>query len=480
MRVCVGPASTSLEPVRNMIHRTRGRLGRLPAVVLFCLSLAASASPASATTRVITWNMHSRYANKTEATVGLLPPLVPLAGPTGLRSWVVLPNGYTSQRCWPVLYLLHQVGAPDAWLQQQIVYANLPAIVVIPGGGDTWYTNWWNSGARVPGFENWVFNELMPKVSKSFAVCPERNMHAIAGASMGGYGAVYLASQRPDYFGTVGSFSGVLDLADPVIQYGYIGYKQIWGPPGAAYEFGHDPTYLLPNLANTRIFASVGNGTPISSQSDDSRLAVGLEAVMRNQVTLFRAAAAKAHVPVHFDEHAGTHSQDNANVSLQDFMAYNPFAKVVLSPATWRYSTIGSQWRGVGVSLPVPGSADDGGDVLVQPRDVDRVGQRAGHDAIRRWAAFHRRAAVRAAQRRRSPRQHPHADLQGKGAAGQSLRAPEHHPPPRTAGRDLHRPEAGAGPSIPPHRVPADRSKLQPQLLRGRPGARQSPAAMSH
>ncbi|MFC4606252.1 alpha/beta hydrolase-fold protein [Streptomyces maoxianensis] len=44
---------------------------------------------------------------------------------------------------------------------------------------------------------------------------PAKQGRAIAGHSMGGFGAFHYAEDRPDLFSYVGSFSGGLDLQDP-------------------------------------------------------------------------------------------------------------------------------------------------------------------------------------------------------------------------------------------------------------------------
>jgi S-formylglutathione hydrolase FrmB len=320
----------------------------LALMVGFLLSLSPILPSASASQRVVTWNLRSKYVTKAEAVTGLPSSLVAITGPTGLRSWIVLPSGYTARRCWPVLYLLHAAGAADEWLGAQTIYQNLPAIVVIPGGGPGQYTNWWSGGARSPGWENWFFDELMPRVSKTFSVCPQRRDHAIAGSSMGGFGAMYLASQRPEYFGTAASFSGVIAISDPVIEFGFGSYSAVWGPPGGFYELGHDPSYLLPNLSHTRLFVYVGNGTPIVPVSPAERQAGALgEAVMRSEASVFLAAAHHDHIGVRFEEHDGLHTQNNWDLALAHLITSNPFGRVADSPKTWQLTTTeqhGTAW----------------------------------------------------------------------------------------------------------------------------------------
>ena len=312
---------------------------------------ATSTLPTSTTTstqQVITLNPESRYVSPSQAVYGLTGTTEQETGPTGLQSWVVLPAGYTSTRCYPVLYLLHAADTVHEWLDQATLYSGLQAIVVVPGGGNGEYTNWWNGGKRSPGWESWFYDELMPQIETQFPICPQRSEHAIAGSSMGGYGAMFLAAEDPGYFGTAASFSGVIDISNPVIEYGFNIYSQVWGKPGSFYAVGHDPGSLIRNLAHTRLFVYDGNGTPVNSQDVDTGDEALIEGVMRSEATSFVSAAQAAKVPVTFVQHAGIHDQDNWNISLSDFLAANPFGSVQTSPSNWTYTTVaqaGAAWN---------------------------------------------------------------------------------------------------------------------------------------
>jgi S-formylglutathione hydrolase FrmB len=125
---------------------------------------------------------------------------------------VLLPDGWSRKRAYPVLYLLHGHGdAFDSWATPQNgdllhIAAGFRGIVVMPEGGRGWYTNWWAG----PAWQTYHLDELIPLVEKRLKIAPGRANHAVAGLSMGGEGAMYYASQRPGYFGAVASFSGVL------------------------------------------------------------------------------------------------------------------------------------------------------------------------------------------------------------------------------------------------------------------------------
>jgi S-formylglutathione hydrolase FrmB len=308
--------------------------------------LGLSASAARAEQQVQSWDLPSKFVSPTDAVFNLTPALAATSGPTGLRTWVVLPDGYTAGRCWPVLYLLHGSGTPTEWLASVDLMKQMQAIVVIPGGGDGQFTNWHNGGKRTPAWERWFFEELVPTVQSRVSVCPDRASHAIAGTSMGGFGALFLASQKPGYFGNAGSFSGMLNIARPEVQIGFNFYKQIWGPPNGFYASGHNPTELVANLRSTRVFTSVGNLTPYDASDVDFGQARLVELVAIAQTKDFVAAARKAKVAVRYEQHQGIHTVPSFRESFTRMLAWNPFG-AVKAPAAWKYSTVaqrGDAW----------------------------------------------------------------------------------------------------------------------------------------
>jgi S-formylglutathione hydrolase FrmB len=268
---------------------------------------------------------------------------------------IVLPTGYSSRKCWPVMYLLHGTAGSDApvslqWLQignGQLLRMHIPAILVIPGSGNTWWTNEWWNGNRHPAFESWVLQDLVPLVAKRLHVCSARRDHAIAGLSMGGYGAIMLASQRPDYFGSAGSFSGVLSPESSNFISIYKQYwNALWGPPDSYYAIGHDPVALVNNLRNTRVFVGVGNGIATAGEGN-SLTSQFEEAEFDQEDVTWVARARKAHVSVAFDQHPGTHDALNWLQSLSHMMTWNPFKRVVSHPSHWTFDTadeLGTVW----------------------------------------------------------------------------------------------------------------------------------------
>jgi S-formylglutathione hydrolase FrmB len=149
----------------------------------------------------------------------------PNGAPAPLKVRIHLPAGYDHDRAagYPVLVLLHG-GAGDrtGWtnghegnLTAALQSSGYPGIVVMPEGGYSgWYRDWVGNtqGGFRPLWETFHMGQLMPWVESSFNTSDERADWALAGVSMGGYGALTYAARHPGRFGTVASFSGGTDI----------------------------------------------------------------------------------------------------------------------------------------------------------------------------------------------------------------------------------------------------------------------------
>ena len=119
------------------------------------------------------------------------------------------------EKRFPVIYLLHGVtGHSSDWLERtrMALYAtHYDLFIVMIEGGNGWYTD----SASVPAdkYESYILQELIPEVEKRFRVSQERDGRAIAGLSMGGYGAVKFALKRPEMFAVAASMSGAFGAA---------------------------------------------------------------------------------------------------------------------------------------------------------------------------------------------------------------------------------------------------------------------------
>ncbi len=128
---------------------------------------------------------------------------------------VVLPPDYDAPTArttrYPVLYLLHGLaGSHDDWVSNRAHLAQHAAqyhiIIVTPEGHNGWYTD----SATVPNekYESYIVQELIPDVEGRYRTIPTRAGRAIAGLSMGGYGALKFGVKYPDKFSFAASMSG--------------------------------------------------------------------------------------------------------------------------------------------------------------------------------------------------------------------------------------------------------------------------------
>jgi putative tributyrin esterase len=130
---------------------------------------------------------------------------------------VVLPREYYVARLrrYPVLYLLHGLGGHYSdWTTKTNIadYAQQYRMIVITlEGNDSWYTD----SATVPAdkYESYFLKELIPDVQRRYRTIETRHGRAVAGLSMGGYGALKFGLKSPGTFIFAGSMSGVAEAA---------------------------------------------------------------------------------------------------------------------------------------------------------------------------------------------------------------------------------------------------------------------------
>lgn len=201
-----------------------------------------------------------------------------LNDPTGVR--VLLPTGYASQphRRYPVLYLLNgSLGSDTDWTElgnAEAATAGLPLIVVMPDGGEGgYYTDWYNNGRYgPPEWETYHIYELLPWIDAHFRTIVSRSGRAIAGLSMGGFGAFSYAARHPDLFVAAASFSGTVNTNEPPVWGepdealfdGVLPGDNTWGPRPTEeiYERAHNPWDLAENLSGLNLTMRTGNGMP--------------------------------------------------------------------------------------------------------------------------------------------------------------------------------------------------------------------------
>src|SRR5258708_1177026 len=130
-----------------------------------------------------------------------------------MRYRVLLPRAYENDRRFPVLYLLQGLYGDylnwDTRTNLENYARDLHLLIVMPDADDSWYTD----SATVPQdkFEDYIVKDLISEIDDKYRTIHERPGRAIAGLSMGGYGALKLGIKYPELFAFAGSLSGALN-----------------------------------------------------------------------------------------------------------------------------------------------------------------------------------------------------------------------------------------------------------------------------
>jgi diacylglycerol O-acyltransferase/trehalose O-mycolyltransferase len=230
------------------------------------------------------------------------------------RVRLLLPSRFEAQpeTRWPVLYLLHGAGGGStSWTTgsdvEQLTAAT-DLLVVMPDasavGVDGWYTDWYNGGAGGwPAWETFHLTELRQLLERNWKTGDKR---AVAGLSMGGYGAMTYAARNPGMFLAAASYSGVLDIVGSDFK----APPDRWGDPVAQADTWkqHNPLDIAPALKGLALYVSYGNGEPgpldaAGATHDD------LETWIGTQGDAFAARLEQLGIPATVDAYGpGTHT----------------------------------------------------------------------------------------------------------------------------------------------------------------------------
>ena len=149
---------------------------------------------------------------------------------TRRKTNVYTPPGYSKDKKYPVLYLLHGIGGdetewvryahPDNLLDNLIADGKaVPMIVVIPNGraevDDHPKDNSYGHAAAFATFEGDLLNDLIPFIESKYSVEADREHRALAGLSMGGGQSLNFGLGHLDKFAWVGGFSSAPNTKSP-------------------------------------------------------------------------------------------------------------------------------------------------------------------------------------------------------------------------------------------------------------------------
>lgn len=181
-------------------------MNTLKKLVLLCLFLAAATAFAQPVGKVIEeQNIKSDILNH------------------NVKYAIYLPADYeTSNRTYPVVYLLHGYGDDHTgWLQFGEVnrYADKaiaegkipPMIIVMPDAQATFYINSYDGKNN---YEDFFFKEFIPSVEREYRIKNSKKYRAVAGLSMGGFGTLVYSIKHPELFSAAAALSAAVRTDD--------------------------------------------------------------------------------------------------------------------------------------------------------------------------------------------------------------------------------------------------------------------------
>ena len=135
---------------------------------------------------------------------------------------IFLPPSYAKEpsRTYPVLYFLHGLNNDEtSWtvdlyghlqnsLEQMMLSGKLPEFVMVhPRGDNSFYCNYIDGSKR---YEDLLTQELITYMETHYRARKGRENRAIAGTSMGAYGALKIAMKYPDLYAAVAGQSAII------------------------------------------------------------------------------------------------------------------------------------------------------------------------------------------------------------------------------------------------------------------------------
>lgn len=225
-------------------------------------------------------------------------------------------NKKQNKECYPTLYLLHGFSDDHTiWSRRTSIeryVAELGIAVVMPDVDHSFYTD------MKYGKAYWSFltEELPRKACEFFPLSDKREDNYVAGLSMGGYGAMKWALNKPEQFAAAATLSGVVDLnseisnmeeGNPLSQtlFNAFGDENIEGTM-------HDVLYLL-----KKIDQSEGNKPKIYQ-------ACGTEDFLYEGNVAFKTIAEQTHLDVVTTFDSGAHEWGYWDRHIQKVLEWLP------------------------------------------------------------------------------------------------------------------------------------------------------------
>lgn len=186
---------------------------------------------------------------------------------------IYLPEGYgDASASYPVMYLLHGLGGGETdWINaggaartaNRLIASGTiaPMVIVMPDGASSWYVNSRERGG--PGdFETAIGHDLQDHIEETYNVRNDRAGRAIAGLSMGGFGALRFAMLTPERYMSAVSLSGAIVTDDtpdtPVTAQQIKLFRTAFGSPFNATIFNAENIFrYIEGVSNSTIKPSL-------------------------------------------------------------------------------------------------------------------------------------------------------------------------------------------------------------------------------
>ncbi len=149
---------------------------------------------------------------------------------TRRKMLVYTPPGYSADRKYPALYLLHGIGGdetewrrlchPENILDNLLAEGKIQAMVVVMPNGraqanDRAEGNVFAAAPAFANFENDLLKDVIPAIEGRYSVYTNRDNRALAGLSMGGGQSLNFGLAHLDTFAWIGGFSSAPNTKPP-------------------------------------------------------------------------------------------------------------------------------------------------------------------------------------------------------------------------------------------------------------------------
>lgn len=229
----------------------------------------------------------------------------------GERKYAIyLPPDYeTSNRSYPVLYLLHGGGDDQTgWVQfgevlhiadKEIRAGSATAMIIVMPDANTGQRGYFNDISGEWRYEDFFFEEFLPYVEKTYRIKGEKRYRAVAGLSMGGGGSFVYALRHPELFSSacpLSASTGPLTLDDT---------KEYLKRRNVAYKSEKDVEAYFKSISVLEL---------VNQVSDDQKKAVrwyidcGDDDFLYEGNSLVHIAMRKKEIPHEYRVHDGAHN----------------------------------------------------------------------------------------------------------------------------------------------------------------------------